>query len=50
MDRNKQDVLNNTHTYMNAAVSLMFTKVQSSRFLNVFGEIAVVAIVKELKN
>ena len=47
--RNKQKVLVNTHMYMHAAINVMFTKIQAFSSFKMFGEIAVAAMVKDLK-
>ena len=49
MDKNEQDGLNDTHPYMNAAVNVMFTKIQASRGFKMFEERAAPVMVKELK-
>ena len=49
MDNNQQEVLDDTHTYMNMELDVMFTQMQASRGFKLFGEIAVAEMVKELK-
>ena len=49
MDKNEQEGLNDTQTYMNAAVDLMFTKMQASRGFNLFVERSLASMIIELK-
>ena len=46
MDKNKQEGLNDKYTYTKAEVDVMFTQMQSSRGLNIFGEILLAVTVK----
>ena len=41
--------MDDTHTYTNTAVNVIFIKMQSSRGFKLFGERAVAEMVKELK-
>ena len=49
MDKNERGGLNDTQMCMNAALNVMFSQVQASRGFNLFSEIQVEEIVKQLK-